>query len=49
MYGDNDLLVEGLPQARLLTKTIQIQDQLPERVETLVQDCPKDVNDLVLR
>ena len=49
MYEDNDLLIEGVPQAKILTKTIQIGEQLPDRIENLVKDCPENVDNLVLR
>lgn len=34
----NDVLVEGLPQALLLTKTVHVSETLPESIEALVQE-----------
>lgn len=32
-YKDNNVLLEGLTQAKILTNTIQIKDGLPEKIE----------------
>lgn len=49
LYEDNDLLVEGVTQAKILINTIQLQEECPPRIENLLNHCPENVHDLVLR
>ena len=49
MYEDNDLLVEGLPQAQVITNTVVFENTLPDAVEALSTDVRKEVNELVQR
>ena len=36
MYRDHNVLLEGLNQGKLLTKTVEIKEGLPEEIENLV-------------
>ncbi|XP_051160947.1 39S ribosomal protein L37, mitochondrial [Leptopilina boulardi] len=49
MYEDNDLLIEGVTQAKVLAKTILFEDEFPKRIENLFNQCPENVHNLVLR
>ncbi|XP_043471502.1 39S ribosomal protein L37, mitochondrial isoform X2 [Leptopilina heterotoma] len=49
MYEDNDLLVEGVPQGKVLVKTIQFEEEFPQRIESLFNQCPENIHHLVLR
>lgn len=44
-YEDNNVLLEGLNQAKILTNTVEIQSGLPEKY--LVQDISKELNSRV--
>ncbi|KAJ8972293.1 hypothetical protein NQ317_018627 [Molorchus minor] len=44
-YGDNNVLLEGLPQAKILTKTIEVRNGLPTKVS--LKNLSKDVNNRV--
>lgn len=46
-YRDNHLLVEGLPQAQQITKTIVFENTLPEAVEA--RDIKQEYHQLVKR
>lgn len=46
---DNDLLVEGLPQAQILTKTVVFENVLPDSVEQSTKDVKGNVHELVRR
>ncbi|XP_014210281.1 39S ribosomal protein L37, mitochondrial isoform X2 [Copidosoma floridanum] len=45
-YKDNDLLTLGLPQAQDITKTVVFENQLPEAVESLIEDIPEEYHNL---
>lgn len=51
VYQDNELLVEGLPQAQLITKTVVFENTLPENVQALTDtlNLSKEVDILVQR
>lgn len=44
-YKDNNVLLEGLNQAKILTNTIQTQEGLPERL--VFKELKRDFNTLV--
>lgn len=48
-YNDNNLLVLGLPQAQLITKTVVFENELPEDVKTSAKNVTHDVHELVQR
>lgn len=48
-YTDNELLVEGLPQAQLITKTVIFENKLPDTVETSTKNVTHDIHELVKR
>ncbi|KAL1512698.1 hypothetical protein ABEB36_002246 [Hypothenemus hampei] len=41
-YGDENVLLEGLTQAKILTNTVQIQEGLPSTFH--IKDIPKEIN-----
>lgn len=41
-YNDNNILLEGLQQAKALTKTVQLKEGLPESV--CLNDLSKEIN-----
>ncbi|CAG9768034.1 unnamed protein product [Ceutorhynchus assimilis] len=41
-FKDNNVLLEGLKQAKILTNTVQIEEGLPEKYQ--LQDIPKEFN-----
>lgn len=41
-YEDNNVLLEGLDQAKILTNTVEIQAGLPEKY--LIQDISRELN-----
>lgn len=43
-YKDDNVLVEGLKQAKVLTKTVELQKGLPESFE--LKDIPKEIDSL---
>ncbi|CAL7943874.1 unnamed protein product [Xylocopa violacea] len=47
--GDCYTLQEGVPQACLLTKTIKLDDELPNKVKDLITDIPDNINNIVKR
>ncbi|KAJ8673383.1 hypothetical protein QAD02_004645 [Eretmocerus hayati] len=50
MFRDHELLVEGLPQAQQLTKTVVFQNTLPESIESISsQKLTEDQDKLVQR
>lgn len=49
MYTNNNLLQEGVLQACLLTKTIKVDDEIPEKVKILMTDIPEHVDNLLKR
>ncbi|XP_053984202.1 39S ribosomal protein L37, mitochondrial [Hylaeus volcanicus] len=48
-YKDTNLLQEGESQACLLTKTVKVDDEIPEKVKALITDIPEHVDNLVKR
>lgn len=44
-YKDDNVLLEGLNQAKILTNTVQVQEGLPERLA--FKELKKDFNSLV--
>nr|XP_003701026.1 PREDICTED: 39S ribosomal protein L37, mitochondrial [Megachile rotundata] len=48
-YEDHNVLQAGVPQACLLTNTVQLDNKLPEKIEELFTDIPDDVNKLLRR
>lgn len=49
-YEDHNVLQEGVPQACLLTNTIQLDNKLPQKVEELITDgIPYDVRETLRR
>ncbi|XP_076246698.1 mitochondrial ribosomal protein L37 [Calliopsis andreniformis] len=48
-YKDHNLLQEGVPQACLLTKTVQIDNEMPEKIKNLETDISERVDNLVKR
>ncbi|XP_017891628.1 39S ribosomal protein L37, mitochondrial [Ceratina calcarata] len=49
MIGDLYTLQEGVQQASLLTKTVQVEDKLPKKVTDLITDVPCNIDTLVER
>jgi uncharacterized alpha-E superfamily protein len=49
LYEDNNLLVQGLPQAQKITKTIIFNNVLPRSIESITQDVPKETHELIKR
>ena len=49
VFEDHNVLQEGISQACLLTNTLQMDDQLPQKVKELITDIPADVNNFVKR
>lgn len=39
-YGDSNVLVEGLDQAKVLTNTVEVEDDLPARILQLKEEKP---------
>ncbi|XP_018563370.1 39S ribosomal protein L37, mitochondrial [Anoplophora glabripennis] len=40
-YKDNNVLLEGLTQAKVLTKSVEVKEGLPENI--VLEDIPKDI------
>ena len=49
VFEDHNVLQEGVPQALLLTKTVKLNDELPEKIQKLITDIPKNINNLSKR
>lgn len=49
IFEDQNVLLEGVSQACLLTKTLQVGEDLPQKVENLVTDIPGNINRLITR
>jgi hypothetical protein len=53
MYGENSVLVEGLPQAQNLTNTVILKQGLPDKIEEMAEEnqklLPQDVDERVKR
>ncbi|KOX67414.1 hypothetical protein WN51_10653 [Melipona quadrifasciata] len=49
VFEDYNVLQEGVPQALLLTKTVKLNDELPEKIQKLITDIPKNINNLSKR
>ncbi|CAG5100383.1 Similar to MRPL37: 39S ribosomal protein L37 [Cotesia congregata] len=45
----NDLLVMGTDQAQVLTKTLLVKEGLPDKIEGLIKDNSKEVDNIVKR
>ncbi|XP_058790105.1 large ribosomal subunit protein mL37 [Phymastichus coffea] len=48
-YSDNDLLIEGLPQAQNITKTIVFENVWPDAVEKATKDVSDNIHEIVKR
>ncbi|XP_046740405.1 39S ribosomal protein L37, mitochondrial [Diprion similis] len=48
-YRDHNVLLEGVEQAKVLTKTVEIVEGLPESVNNLITEHDERVEQLVLR
>ncbi|CAD1468491.1 unnamed protein product [Heterotrigona itama] len=48
-FEDHNVLQEGVPQALLLTKTVKLNNELPEKIQKLITDIPKNINNLSKR
>lgn len=44
-YYDNNVLLEGLLQAKLITKTVELQAGIPAKMN--IKKCTKDVDNMV--
>jgi large subunit ribosomal protein L37 len=53
LYGENSVLVEGLPQAQNLTNTVILKHGLPDKIEEMAEEnqklLPQDVDERVKR
>ncbi|KAF3420139.1 LOW QUALITY PROTEIN: hypothetical protein E2986_09116 [Frieseomelitta varia] len=49
VFEDHNVLQEGVPQALLLTKTVKLNDELPEKIQKLITDIPENINNLSKR
>lgn len=47
-YRDNNVLLEGLQQAKIITKTVEVKEGLPDKFQT-AKPVTKEVNKKVLR
>ena len=48
-YKDHDVLQGGISQACLLTNTLKVDDELPEKIRNMATDIPEHVDDLLKR
>ena len=48
-YTDQSLFIEGLSQAKVLFKTVCVEDKLPDKIENLIQDFPENVESKIKR
>lgn len=48
-YGDNNVLVEGLNQAKVLTNTVEVEENLPQMILKLKEETslPSTVHKIV--
>ncbi|XP_076752808.1 mitochondrial ribosomal protein L37 [Xylocopa sonorina] len=49
MLGDCYTLQKDIPQACLLTKTVKIANELPDKVKDLITDIPDNINNIIKR
>lgn len=48
-YKDHNVLLEGEKQAKILTKSVEIIEGLPERVNNLITEHDEEVEKLIFR
>lgn len=48
-HNNYDLLVQGVDQAQLLTKTLIVKNTLPDEVENLVEDTTEELDNLLTK
>lgn len=48
-HEDTDLLLQGTDQAQIITKTLLINNALPEKIEALIKDTDDEVDKAVQR
>ncbi|XP_076629516.1 mitochondrial ribosomal protein L37 [Colletes latitarsis] len=48
-YNECNLLQEGISQACMLTKTLKVGDEIPEKIKSLITDIPEHTDNLLKR